>query len=126
MQPTIHFAVSAVGGGAVWAVTGEPLSLPVAVASGVAIDVDFFLYRFPIAIKLLHGWEWLAALMAVGLVAGFPWWVAAAAAGYGLHIAGDQMYNQRKWWWYFLTYRTWKRYRRRATRRLAHGTIENG
>ncbi len=126
MQPTIHLAVSAVGGGAVWAVTGEPWSLPVAVAAGVAVDVDYLLYRFPIAIKLLHGWEWFAASLVVGMLAGFPWWVAAAAIGYGLHIAGDQMYNQRKWWWYFLTYRTWKKYRSRKKLRIARLTMESG
>ena len=38
MQPAIHFAVSAAGGGALWAVTGEPLSLPVAVAAGHTVS----------------------------------------------------------------------------------------
>ena len=126
MLPSIHFAISAVGGGAVWALTGEPLSLPVAVAAGVAIDVDYLLYRVPIAIKLLHGWEWFAALLVVGMLAGFPWWIAAAAVGYGLHIAGDQISHQRKWWWYILTYRTWKRYRSRVIRGIGHWTMESG
>ena len=126
MQPTIHFAIAGVGGGAVWAVTGEPWSLPVAVAAGVAIDADYLLNRVPIAIKLLHGWEWLAVLMAAGMLAGFPWWVTAASVGYGLHIAGDQMHNQRRWWWYFLTYRTWRRYRRRVRRGIRHWSMERG
>ena len=126
MHPNIHLAVSVIGGGTVWAVTGEPLSLPVAVAAGVAIDVDYLLYRYPMAIKILHGWEWFAALMVGGFLAGFPWWVTAAAAGYGLHIAGDQMYNQRKWWWYFLTYRTWKRYRRRKMTGTAYWNMQRG
>jgi len=125
MQPSVHFAVAVVGGGTLWAVTGEPWSLPVAVASGVAIDVDYALHRVPVAIKLLHGWEWLVALMAVGVFAGFPWWVSAAALGYGLHIAGDQMSHKHKWWWYFFTYRTWKRYHWRERRGIAHWTMES-
>ena len=124
MQPTIHFAVSTIGGGTVWAVTGEPLSLPVAIAAGVAVDVDYLLYRFPIAIKLLHGWEWFAAFLAAGILAGFPWWVTAAVVGYGLHIACDQVSHQYKWWWYFLTYRTWMRYRRREMLRIAHWNMQ--
>ena len=126
MQPTIHLAISAVGGGSVWAVTGEPLALPVAVAAGVAIDVDYLLYRFPMAIKLLHGWEWFAALLAAGILTGFPWWVTAAAVAYGLHIAGDQMVHRRGRWWYFLTYRTWQRYRRRKLMGTAHWNLQRG
>ena len=126
MQPPIHFVVAAVGGGTLWAVTGEPWSLPVAVASGVAIDVDYGLHRVPIAVKLLHGWEWFGALMAVGILAEFPWWVTAAAVGYGLHIAGDQMTHQRKWWWYIVTYRTWQRYHWREREGIAHWTVETG
>ena len=112
MQPSVHLAVSAASGGTLWAVTGEPWSLPIAVASGVAIDVDYVLYRYNGAIKLLHGWEWFVALGAVGLLTGFPWWVTAAAVGYGLHIACDQISHKHEWWWYIVTYRTWKRYRR--------------
>ena len=110
MQPPIHAAISAIGGGAVWAVTGEPWSLPVTVATGVAIDIDYLLYRFSVAIKLLHGWEWFVVLMAVGMLAGFPWWITAAALGYGLHVAGDQLSHKHEWWWYIASYRTWKRY----------------
>ena len=120
----MHFAVAAVGGGTLWAVTGEPWSLPVAVASGVAVDVDYGLRLVPIAIKLLHGWEWFVALMAVGALLGFPWWVTAAAVGYGLHIAGDQMSRQPRWW-YILTYRTWKRYRWRERQGIAHWTMSS-
>jgi len=118
MQPPIHLAVSTACGGTLWAVTGEPWSLPIAVASGVVIDVDYLLYRFNVAIKLLHGWEWFVALVAVGLLAGFPWWVTAAAVGYGLHIACDQMSHKHEWWWYIITFRTWKRYRWRERRKI--------
>ena len=118
----MHFAVAAVGGGTLWAVTGEPWSLPVSIASGVAIDVDYALRRVPIATKVLHGWEWVVILMAVGTLTGFPWWITAIGVGYGLHIAGDQLSHQRKWWWYILTYRTWKGYSERARLGIAHWT----
>ena len=109
MQPSTHVAVSAVGGGALWVMTGEPWSVPVAIASGVAIDVDYLLYRYKVAIKLLHGWEWFVGLLSIGLITGFPWWATAAAMGYGLHIACDHFHHKHEWWWYIVTYRTWKR-----------------
>ena len=127
MKPPVHLAVSAAGGGLIWSVTGEPWSLPVAVASGVAIDADYVLNRIPIVTKLLHGWEWLVISITIGVWTGFPWWITAIILGYSLHIAGDQItHPPSRWWNYVITYRTWKGYSWREIKGLAHWGKESG
>ena len=58
-------------------------------ASGVLVDVDhspdlwwnLALQREPVAIYLLHSWEWLAGLAVLGVWTGFPWWLVALLVG---------------------------------------------
>lgn len=119
MKPSRHFALSAGVGGVVWAVSGEPLAIPVAVAAGVLIDADhapdlwssLVLRRPPTAMYPLHAWEWVAALIAYGAWAGFPWWLAALTAAFGLHVATDQVFNRAGPWTYFFFYRAWRGFR---------------
>ena len=96
-----------------WAATGEPWALPVTVGAGVLVDLDhgpdlwwtFALRREPVATFLLHGWEWLAALVVLGLWTGFPWWLLAVVVGYGLHLLTDHVFNGGRIWSYSLIYR---------------------
>ena len=113
MRPSRHLAVSTAVGGAAWAVTGEAWALPVAVGSGVLVDVDhapdywwtFALRRRPLAIFALHGWEWLLGLVAVGIWTGFPWWLLAVVLGYGSHLVTDHLFNGGGLWSYSLVFR---------------------
>ena len=61
--------------------------------------------RSPRATLLLHGWEWLAGLLVLGIWLGFPWYLVAVLAGYGFHMVTDHMFNRRGLWSYFLVYR---------------------
>ena len=113
MRPSSHLAASAAAGGAVWAATGEPWALPVTPGAGVLVDVDhspdlwwtFALRRQPVAVFVLHGWEWLAGLIAFGIWAGFPWWLVATLVGYGLHLTTDHLFNHGDLLSYSLVYR---------------------
>lgn len=101
MQPHSHLVLSAAAGAAVWGATGEPLSIPLALAAGVLVDVDHVpdmvvehvLDRTPRLTLGLHGWEWLLSLVAAGAWLGFPWWLIAIGAAYALHLGGDALFN---------------------------------
>ena len=118
MRPIEHLALSTAAGGAVWAATGEALAFPATIAAGVLIDVDhspdlwwtFALKRKPMAAFLLHGWELLIGLAALGIWAGFPWWLAAVLTGYGSHVTTDYLFNGRSLRSYFLIYRAINRF----------------
>jgi hypothetical protein len=105
-------------GAAVWGVTGEPLAVPLAVASGVLVDADhlldqtwyFYLHRRPAALLVLHAWEWLTALVAACLWLWFPWWLVAVTVGYAGHLATDQRFNHVYRKGYFITYRAYHGY----------------
>lgn len=96
-----------------WAITGEPWALPVTAAAGVLVDIDhtpdlwwtLALGRRPVAVYLLHGWEWIVGLALLGLWTGFPWWLVAVLAGYSLHVVTDHMFNNGGPWTYSLAYR---------------------
>ena len=119
MRPSRHLALSTVAGGAVWAITGEPLALPLTVGAGVLVDVDhspdlwwnLALRREPVAVYLLHSWEWLAGLMVVGVLTGSPWWLSAVVVGFGLHLLTDHLFNHGGRWSYSLIYRASKGFR---------------
>ena len=118
MRPSEHLALSSAAGGAVWAATGEPWAFPVTIATGVLIDLDhspdlwwtFALKRKPLAVSILHGWELLIGLAALGIWAGLPWWLAAVLTGYGLHVITDYLFNGRSLRSYFLIYRAINRF----------------
>ena len=59
MQSPVHLAISAIGGLVVWAVTKEPWSIPIALGSGVLVDIDYLVYNSNYPLKILHGGEWL-------------------------------------------------------------------
>ena len=113
MRPSGHLAISTAVGGAAWAISGEPWALPVAVGSGVLVDADhapdywwtYAMRRRPIAILMLHGWEWLLGLVVIGIWIEFPWWLLAVVLGYGCHVATDHLFNGGGPWCYLLAYR---------------------
>ena len=89
-------------GGALWAATGEPLTVPAALAGGVLVDgdhvVDYYhAYRKGSPRKhfvLLHGWEYTA----VGLLVILAFWyndlLLAAVLGHLGHLVGDHVGNR--------------------------------
>ena len=113
MRPSRHLALSAAAGAAAWAVTDQPWALPVTLATGVLIDIDHgpdfwwshVIGRKPVAVLILHAWEWLAGLLIIGIWAGFPWWMVAILVGYGLHVSTDHLFNRGRLLTYSLLYR---------------------
>ena len=99
-----HLAASAVAGGAVWAGTGEPVTLPLTIAAGVLPDADHLLdyyFRFIRRNKryqflLLHGWEYLIAGIAAYLFVWSEPWMLAIVVGYATQIGLDQIAHGKK------------------------------
>jgi len=102
MLPHHHLAVSLGIGAGVWVLTGEPLALPTAVATGFLVDGDHFpeyitalvLRRRPRWVLFAHAWEWVA--LGLVLTAWAGWHPLALSAWLGLfsHLALDQVRNQ--------------------------------
>jgi hypothetical protein len=96
-----------------WASTGEPEVVPVAMAAGVLPDLDhlfdYYLWwvrrerRF--LFLLLHGWEYLALLIVLYLFVINEPWLLAATLGYTTQIASDQFMNKPSWRTYLITVR---------------------
>jgi len=113
LRPSRHLALSAGVGVGVWAITGEPWSIPVTLGAGVLVDIDhapdlwwtFALRRKPTATFLLHGWEWLGTAIAFGVSFGFPWWLLALIVGHGFHLVTDHIFNGGRTFSYSLIYR---------------------
>lgn len=121
MLPQRHLAASLGIGAGMWALTGNPLTLPAAVATGALIDGDHFpeyvaalvFGRRPRVVLLAHAWEWAAlGLPLLVLLGGHP---VALAAWLGLlsHLVLDQVGNREQVppLFYFLTWRAWRRFR---------------
>lgn len=115
-----HLALSTAAGGLVWAVTGEPVAVPVAIAAGVLPDIDHLLDYYVKYVRrdgrfqflLLHGWEYLVAGLAVYLFWLQEPWLLAAVAGYATQIAGDQVsHDTARWDTYLVTSRATKGFR---------------
>ena len=119
MRPRSHLLLSAAAGGAVWVGTGEPWALPITLGAGVLVDGDhapdlwwaLALKRRPITIIVLHSWECLLSVLAIGIWIGFPWWITAIFVGYSSHLFTDQLFNGNRPWTYFLTFRARRRFR---------------
>lgn len=102
MRPSRHLAVSTAAGAGVWAVSGEPLAVPVAIGAGVLVDIDhspdlwwaYALRREPVSVIFFHSWEWLVALLLFGVWTGFQWWLVALVLGFGLHLSTDKGFNR--------------------------------
>jgi hypothetical protein len=115
-----HVAMSAEAGVLVWASTGEPAVIPIAIAAGVLPDVDHLLDYYVKYVRrngrfqflILHAWEYLL----LGVLALVFWhqepWLIAAVAGYATQIAGDQLsHREASWNTYLVTSRAFKRFR---------------
>jgi hypothetical protein len=113
-----HVVVSTAAGGIVWAATGEPLSVPAAVAAGVLPDgdhvLDYYLRYWRgqrgRLLLLLHGWEFLALGIALYVALQPGDWAIGLLAGYFTQIGGDQLFNDVRWNTYLLTARIVNRF----------------
>ncbi len=100
--------------------------MAVTVGAGTLVDLDhgpdlwwrFALRREPVMVLALHSWEWLAALVALGIWAAFPWWLVAVLIGYGVHLTTDHLFNGLGIRCYLLAYRGFHGFK---ASRLAHG-----
>ena len=119
MRPNSHALFSTGAGTAIWAVTGEILAVPLTFATGTLVDRDhlpdqiwhFYLKGRPRVFLALHAWEWLFCLAVATVLLSFPWWLVAATIGYATHIATDHHFNKPNRWGYFLTFRSYHRFR---------------
>lgn len=111
----------AVGVGAgVWAATGSPLAIPVAIGTGVLIDADHvldFLDWFVSGDKrrmyvLFHAWEVSILGLLSLLFLGHPLFVAAVL-GYTGHLVADSLANRTHPLAYFMLYRLYRGFDRR-------------
>lgn len=119
LQP--HLAASTVAGVAVWAGTGDPLAVPIAIAGGVLPDGDHLLdYYFKyirqdrrFQFYLLHAWEYLIAGVVAYLVFLTEPWLLALVAGYATQLILDQVSHERSFrtTTYFITPRILKGFR---------------
>ena len=117
-----HIAASGAAGAIVWAATGEPWALPIAVAGGVLPDadhlLDYYLWyvkrRFNRILLIFHAWEYLAVMVAVYAGGVREPWLLALIAGYFTQIGGDQLFNGVFWHTYLITARI--RYRFKVVR----------
>ncbi len=125
LQP--HLAASTAAGAAVWAGTGEPITLPIAIAAGVLPDADHLLDYYLKFVKktrrfrfyLLHGWEYLIAGLVIYLFFVNEPWMLAIVTGYATQIILDQISHARETWplAYFVTYRALTKFRAPPPRR---------
>ena len=103
LGPVKHTGISLGIGTAVWAASGEPLAVPVAIAAGVLNDgdhlIDYYLWFKKRDVRrlylVLHTWE----LSAVGLVA-LAFWshplLLAAILAHLAHLVADYVNNRPK------------------------------
>ena len=114
-----HLAMSAAAGVGVWAVTGEPVALPAALAGGVLPDGDHLFDYYLKWVRrerrflflLLHGWEYLAAGIALYTLGFRDPWFLALVIGYATQIGADQAFNSVRWHTYLLTARAFHGFR---------------
>lgn len=114
-----HVIVSATAGGVLSIAAGDPVLAAATVGAGVLPDLDHILdyYNWYVRgspdrlILLLHGWDILAIITAVYVLAVPETWMLAIVIGYGTQIAGDQLYNHPGWKTYFFALRAINRFR---------------
>lgn len=113
-----HTIVSGAVGAGLWASTGQPETLPIAVAAGVLPDADHLVdfYNWYVRgsrdrlILFLHGWEYAIGALLVYLFAFPEPWMLAVLIGYTTQIGGDQLFNGVRPYTYLLTVRLWRRF----------------
>ncbi|MCI0438607.1 MAG: metal-dependent hydrolase [Chloroflexi bacterium] len=129
MGPIGHAVVAAGIGAGVWAATGSPFAVPIAVAGGVLPDVDHFVdYHFDKKdedgrnwhmFRLLHAWEYALAGLIVLLGFWFHPLLLALVLGQASHIFLDQLANRPRALAYSFLYRAMYNFeRRRLTPRI--------
>ena len=121
MGPIGHVVVSAGVGVGVWAATGSPLAIPVALAAGVLPDLDHLIDFFDSEdhgrqrhmLRPFHAWELALMLLFVAVAFYSGDLFLAAVLGYLGHLAIDQLANRVHPLGYFITFRAMKGFRRR-------------
>ena len=104
MGPVGHGVVSAGIGAGIWAATGSVGAAPIALATGVFLDVDHILDFYVTYVKkdrgrvfvLAHGWEYATAGMVFMLAVWYHPWLLAAVLGLLGHVISDQIANRPK------------------------------
>ncbi len=120
MGPVVHTGVSVAIGGAVWAATGEPLSIPVALSAGALNDVDhlldhynWYFRRNPSRfLSVFHAWEYIVIGSVVLAFAWHPLLLAGVLAHFS-HLVIDSAFNKVHRAAYLLSFRAAKRFRTR-------------
>ena len=121
MGPIGHTVASAGVGAIAWYTTGSPLAIPVALGTGVLVDLDHVTDIFDSEdqghnrhmFRPFHAWEYL--LVALVVLLGFslhPLFVVAFF-GYLSHLLLDQLANRVHPMAYFIAYRAAHGFRRR-------------
>ncbi len=118
MGPVVHTGVSVAIGGAVWAATGEPLSIPVAFGAGALNDIDHLLDHYNWYFKrdtsrflrVLHAWEYVVIGSVVLAFAWHPLLLAGVLSHFS-HLAIDSGVNKVHRATYFLSFRAFKGFR---------------
>ena len=121
MGPIGHTAASLGLGGVAWAATGSPLALPVAVTTGVLVDLDHVIDFFDSRdqgrrshmFRPFHAWEYLLLALVLLLTFSQHPLFLVAFLGYLSHLLLDQFANQVHPLAYFIVYRAAHRFRRR-------------
>ena len=121
MGPIGHAAASLGLGGVAWAATGSPLALPVAVTTGVLVDLDHVIDFFDSKdqgrrshmFRPFHAWEYLLLTLVVLLIFSQHPLLLVAFLGYLSHLLLDQFVNRVHPLAYFIVFRAAHGFRRR-------------
>lgn len=108
-------------GSVAWAATGSPLALPIAVTTGVLVDLDHVIDFFDSKdqgrlchmLRPFHAWEYLFLALVVLLLSSQHSLFLVAFLGYLSHLLLDQFANRVHPLAYFIVYRAAHGFRRR-------------
>ena len=110
-------------GAAIWAATGSPAAVPIALATGVFTDVDHAIDIFDprdgrysrYMLRPFHAWEF--TFVGLGMLGVLGFWdhplFLAAVLGYTSHLVIDQLGNHTHPLAYFISYRASHGFKRR-------------
>ena len=120
MGPIGHTAASLGVGAAAWFITGSPLAIPVALATGVFVDLDHVTDFFDSRdqgrprhmLRLFHAWEYLLVTLVVVLAFSQHPMLLTALLAYLSHLLLDQFANRVHPMAYFIVYRAAHGFRR--------------
>ena len=120
MGPIGHTAASLGVGASAWIVTGSPLAIPVALGTGVFVDLDHLTDIFDAQdqgrhrhmLRPFHAWEYLLVTLVVVLAVSQHPMLLTALLAYLSHLLLDQFANRVHPMAYFIVYRAAHGFRR--------------